>query len=257
MQLTVIGCASASGNPGEAQSGYLVEEGSTAILLDCGPGVLERLRLRATMPEAIVLSHLHPDHVGDLYSVVFAVHDGTSTWRPTVYLPPGGRTVIDELLRAIELRIGILDAFLAIREYRSATPLVVGELTLTFARTVHTAHSYLVRVTGAEASMVYSGDTAPCPALAAHAAGTDLFLCEATVIEGGDVPERRIHLTAAEAAQAALEAGVGELVLTHIGAVHRHARLAEAAAIFPSSVLAVPGATYAVQPLTRPATSDR
>jgi ribonuclease BN (tRNA processing enzyme) len=257
VQLTVIGCASASGNAGEAQSGYLVEEGATSILLDCGPGVLERLRLRDPLPEAIVLSHLHPDHVGDLYSVVFAVHDGTSTWRPTVYLPPGGRTVIDELLRAIELRIGILDAFLSIREYRSAGPLAIGGLTLTFARTVHTAHSYLIRVTGEGASMVYSGDTAPCPALADHAAGADLFLCEATIVEGGDIPERRIHLTATEAAQAAREAGVGELVLTHIGAAHREERLAEAITTFPGSRLALPGATYTVQPLTRPATSER
>ncbi len=257
MRLTVIGCASASGNPGEAQSGYLVEERSTAILLDCGPGVLERLRLRETMPEAIVLSHLHPDHVGDLYSVVFAVQDGTSTWRPAVYLPPGGRTVLDEMLRAIELRIGILDAFLSLREYRTASALAIGSLTLTFARTVHTAHSYLIRVGGDAASLVYSGDTAPCPALATHARGADLFLCEATIVEGGDVPERRIHLTATEAATTAREAMVGELVLTHIAAAQRDARLAEARAIFGATRLALPGETYAVQSPTRPATSDR
>ena len=45
VRLTVIGSSPAWPNPGSAQSGYLVE-GEGALLLDCGPGVLARLRER-------------------------------------------------------------------------------------------------------------------------------------------------------------------------------------------------------------------
>ena len=43
VKLTVVGCSPAWPNPGGAQSGYLVN-GSGNLLLDCGPGVLARLR---------------------------------------------------------------------------------------------------------------------------------------------------------------------------------------------------------------------
>ena len=45
MRLTVIGCSPAWPNPGQANAGYLVE-GPGKLLLDCGPGVLSRLRAR-------------------------------------------------------------------------------------------------------------------------------------------------------------------------------------------------------------------
>src|SRR5919202_2295863 len=58
VQLTVIGSSPAWPNPGSAQSGYLVE-GPGKLLLDCGPGVLGRLRERDGWPrvDAIVLTH--------------------------------------------------------------------------------------------------------------------------------------------------------------------------------------------------------
>src|SRR4029077_6322872 len=71
--LHVLGCAPASGNPGEACSGYLVSAGGSRILLDCGPGVLSSLLARDAAPlDAIVLSHLHYDHVADLIPLGFA-----------------------------------------------------------------------------------------------------------------------------------------------------------------------------------------
>ena len=61
----VIGCSPAWPNPGGACSGYLVED---RLLLDCGPGVLAKLRQRQPWPtvEAIAITHLHLDHWGDL-----------------------------------------------------------------------------------------------------------------------------------------------------------------------------------------------
>src|SRR3954454_13827905 len=67
VKLTVVGCSPAWPNPGGAQSGYLVE-GNGRLLLDCGPGVLARLRKREAWPQmdAIAITHFHLDHWGDL-----------------------------------------------------------------------------------------------------------------------------------------------------------------------------------------------
>ncbi|MEX0673209.1 MAG: MBL fold metallo-hydrolase, partial [Gaiellaceae bacterium] len=67
VKLTVVGCSPAWPNPGGAQSGYLLD-GSKRLLLDCGPGVLARLREEEGWPriDAIAITHFHLDHWGDL-----------------------------------------------------------------------------------------------------------------------------------------------------------------------------------------------
>ena len=93
MKLTVVGCSPAWPNPGGAQSGYLVE-GSERVLLDCGPGVLPRLREQEGWPRvnAIVITHFHLDHWGDLVPWTFGAMfgPGRDTPKPELWLPPGG-----------------------------------------------------------------------------------------------------------------------------------------------------------------------
>ena len=68
MHLNVIGSSPAWPNPGGAHSGYLLEAGGKRLLLDCGPGVLSRLRQAEGWPriDAIAITHFHLDHWGDL-----------------------------------------------------------------------------------------------------------------------------------------------------------------------------------------------
>jgi len=70
VRLTVIGSSPAWPNPGSAQSGYLVEssaEPRRSLLLDCGPGVLARLRANGgERVSAAAITHFHLDHWGDL-----------------------------------------------------------------------------------------------------------------------------------------------------------------------------------------------
>src|ERR1044072_3883312 len=66
VRLTVIGCSPAWPNPGGAQSGHLLD-GPGTLLLDCGPGVLARLRERGHLAiDAIAITHFHLDHWVDL-----------------------------------------------------------------------------------------------------------------------------------------------------------------------------------------------
>src|SRR5262245_4932281 len=94
MRLHIVGCSPAWPDPGGVQSGYLVEEGERRLLLDCGPGVLPRLRQREAWPrvDAVVISHFHLDHWGDLVPWAFGASygPGRGADRPELWLPPGG-----------------------------------------------------------------------------------------------------------------------------------------------------------------------
>ena len=101
MQVNVVGCSPAWPNPGGAQSGYLVEEDGRRLLLDCGPGVLPRLRRLESWPrlDAIVITHFHLDHWGDLVPWAFGglFGAGRDQEPPELWLPHGGREVIHGL----------------------------------------------------------------------------------------------------------------------------------------------------------------
>ena len=244
--LHVLGCATAGGNPGEPCSGYLVTAGGGRILLDCGPGVVSSLLARDPAPiDAVVLSHLHFDHIGDLIPLAYAHMIGlASEWaRPAVYAPPGGAARLAALAEAggaephhfAECGIGVI-------EYDPAAALAIGDAELTFRELVHPGSSRAIRVEAGGGTLVFSGDTALTPALAEHAAGADILLCEATAL-----PESAVHLPAVHGGRIAREAGCKTLVLTHLDVRERAAALRQAREAFGGPVLAaVPGLRVAI-----------
>jgi len=95
VRLTVIGCSPAWPNPGGAHSGYLVEHEGHRLLLDCGPGVLPRMRQAEAWPEidAIAITHFHLDHWGDVVPWVWGAlfrRNGTGRRRPELWVHPNG-----------------------------------------------------------------------------------------------------------------------------------------------------------------------
>ena len=89
--------------------------------------------------------------------------------------------------------------------------------------------------------VVYASDTRPCASVIEAATGADVLIHEATYLhEHHDQAVDRWHSTVREAAQVALAAGVGQLVLTHISPKHmrRKELLAEAHEVFPNVVVA-------------------
>ncbi|MGO9029718.1 MAG: ribonuclease Z [Acidimicrobiales bacterium] len=84
-------------------------------------------------------------------------------------------------------------------------------------------------------------DTGVCDAAVTLAAEADLLICESTfATEDADLARRYRHLTAADAARVARDAGARRLVLTHFSQRYPDSRLLldQAAAIFPDVVAA-------------------
>jgi ribonuclease BN (tRNA processing enzyme) len=218
VNLTVVGCSPAWPNPGGAQSGYLVE-GSGRLLLDCGPGVLARLREQASWPsiDAIVISHWHLDHWGDLVPWVWGTMAGPGRGgeRPELWLPPGGAARLADF----GLRLGWEDMFETVfdpREYADGEPFLAAGFEVTpFELPHYTLQTFGLRVADGEVAIAYSGDTGPSPRLTDLARDADLFVCEATLERPEYDGAIRGHLSAEEAVAAFDASGARRLLLTH------------------------------------------
>jgi ribonuclease BN (tRNA processing enzyme) len=104
----------------------------------------------------------------------------------------------------------------------------------------HPTESYGLRITDdTGASFVYSGDTGICDQLVELARDADVFLCEASWTHSPERPPA-LHLSGTEAGRAAAQAGVHELLLTHIPPwTSREDVISEAKAEFDGPVHAV------------------
>ena len=250
MRLTVIGCSGSYPGPESAASCYLVEaehDGRTwRVLLDLGSGALGPLH-RFTDPlalDAILLSHLHPDHYFDISGlfVMWRYHPDGPRRRIPVHGPPGvARQVAQAYGLAPEPGMGREFDF---HEYDDQ-PIVIGPFTVRPTRVVHPVPAYGLRVDADGQTLAYSGDTGPCAQLVDLAKGVDLLLSEAAYQSGEDNPVD-LHLTGTDAGAAAAAANVGRLVLTHIPPWHdKQVALAEARAVYDGPIdLAETGATY-------------
>jgi ribonuclease BN (tRNA processing enzyme) len=217
VRLTVIGCSPAWPNAGGAQSGYLVE-GEGRLLLDCGPGVLARLRtLDGGWPrvEAIAITHFHLDHWGDLVPWIFGATfgPGQGATPPDLWLPPGG----NDRLRAYGDELGFderVDGVFAVHEYAEGQPFRAAGFDVTPLPLEHYSElTFGLRVSNHTSTLAYSGDTGPTRNLAELARDADVFLCEATLLE--PEPDERGHLSEDEAVDAFRESGARRLVVIH------------------------------------------
>jgi ribonuclease BN (tRNA processing enzyme) len=216
VKLTVIGCSPAWPNPGGAHAGYLVE-GSGALLLDCGPGALARLREHEAWPrlDAIAITHFHLDHWGDLVPWVWGtLHGpGAQAEQPNLHVPPGGRAWLARIGEQLGYPAMFEDVF-RVAEFRDGAPFTAGGFEVTARRVPHyTVEAYGFTVAAGTSVLAYSGDSGPGEPLVELARDADLFLCEATLHE--TEPDLRGHLSLAEAAAAFEASGARRLLVTH------------------------------------------
>jgi ribonuclease BN (tRNA processing enzyme) len=221
VQITVIGSSPAWPNPGGAHSGYLFESGGGRFLVDCGPGVLPRLREQEPWPQidAIAITHFHLDHWGDLVPWVWGSFylraDGQSPGRPHLWVYDGGRSHLE----ALGGRLGFPDMFeraFELHEFRDAEPFAAAGFEIQPLRLPHyTVETYGFRVSKDGRTVAYSGDSAPSARLVELARDSDLFICEATLEHGDLDGEPRGHLSVEEAISAHEAAHAHRLVLTH------------------------------------------
>jgi ribonuclease BN (tRNA processing enzyme) len=215
VQVTIVGWSGSFPGPQSAASCYLVEADGFRLVLDLGNGAVGALQRYTGLGDvdAICVSHLHSDHCMDLigYSVYQNYHPDGPRPRIPVYGPAGAQ---DRLTVALgSERLGMADAF----DFATLTPgtIEIGPVRVTTEHMDHPVETFGYRLEHAGQALAYSGDTGPAAELVTIAAGADVLLCEASFLDGPDLPAG-LHLTARQAAEHAARADVGELVLTHL-----------------------------------------
>ncbi len=232
MRITVLGKSPAWQDAGGACSGYLIQDGETSLLLDCGNGVFGKLRqhLDYTELDGVLITHLHADHTLDLvpysYALTYAPRQQpvpVPPWpgtddpaRPSLLAPPGARDVFRRIV-GVWGNEDLLEAAFDLEEYDPDRKGRLGSFEFRFREVPHfiTTYAVDVRSRADRSRFTFSADCRPNQELMEIARDTDLLLIEATLPR----PERtgiRGHLTPKEAGEHAQAAGAKRVVLTHI-----------------------------------------
>jgi ribonuclease BN (tRNA processing enzyme) len=255
MRLTIVGCSGSFAGPQSPASCYLLRaqhDGREAnLVLDLGSGALGALQRHIDPADldAVMVSHLHPDHCVDLLGLYV-----TRKYQPAgpltdplpVYGPQDTGERMEQAYHGLEE--GGMDNEFVFHGLVDRQPVTVGPFTVTPFRVNHPVETFGFRVEADGSVLAYSGDTDTCDALTPLFTGADLVLADSAFVDGRD-KARDIHLSGSRAAQAAVDAGgVARLMLTHLPSWNDPAVCrAQAAEIWPGEVeLARPDATYPI-----------
>lgn len=239
IEITLLGTGSPIPDPNRAGPSTLVRAGGQVFLVDCGRGVLQRaaaVGVGAAGLSALLLTHLHSDHIGDLGDVLITRWISTFDPDPAplpIIGPPGTAETVEATLKAFHHDIGYRIAHHAdltappaieVHEYTEGPVWDRDGVTVRVAPTDHRPVTPTIgfRIDYGTASAVIAGDTVPCAGLDELAAGAGALVH--TVIRKDivtNIPQQRLrdicdyHSSVEEAAATAARAGVGTLVLTH------------------------------------------
>ena len=242
MEITLLGTGSPMVDPNRAGPSTLVAISSgqgqgQSFLVDCGRGVLMRaaaVGVGAANLTALLLTHLHSDHITDLSDVITTRWVSTFVRTPLPIIgPPGTKAVVEATLAALAPDISYRIAHHAditeppavqVHEYTHGQVWDCDGVQITVAPTDHrpVEPTIAFRITQEGASVVLAGDSVPCSTLDVLTRGANALVHTAI---GKDMvqhsPSQRLldildyHSSVEQAAATAARAGVQTLVLTH------------------------------------------
>jgi ribonuclease Z len=242
MRLTLLGTGCPQADPQRTGPASLVRAGEAALLIDCGSFVSQRL-VQAGAPgkaiDALLLTHLHSDHVVDFHQlVVSSWHQGRQRpWR--VFGPPGTRAFVersfalwrDELDFRIahERRPSTAGLAVEVTEFADGDSFTIGDAAVTPVKVNHDPfpETYGFVIEHAGRKLVFSADTIVWPPLIEASRNADCLVHEVFILrEMPVVPGVRneatrdavagYHTLSTEVGRVAAAAQVGCLVLNHL-----------------------------------------
>jgi ribonuclease Z len=211
LKVTLLGTGVGIPQPGRSQSAVLIEH-DQSLLFDCGAGTLLRLDQVGASLEAldtVVLTHLHLDHVSDLLAMANARYlAGLAGLQ--VY-GPEGTAIYFRVAQSVYPNLQKMAAI--VHELRPMDSVSLKGFDIFAEEARHSVTALAYRIEAEDKVMVYSGDTEPCPRVAALARGADLLVHECSFPEPFDVTN---HSTPKKLGSMIAGQGVKRIVLTHL-----------------------------------------
>ena len=217
LQLDVLGAGPAyTDRAGASGAAYLVRHGPTAVLLDLGQGSFPRLAgaIEPSSLDAVVISHLHPDHFIDLVALRHYLQWQFKPARRVRVIAPAG---LAARLDALHGQPGFTGATLDVEDVREGTQ-TIGALAVEARRVMHTRDSHAYRVATADNTgpgLVYTGDCGRAEDVDALVRPGDTLLSEVS-FGPGPVPPDAAHLDGPAVAALANRTAAGAVLLTHL-----------------------------------------
>ena len=242
IELTLLGTGCPSVDINRFGPANLVDGGvSSRLLVDCGSGVTQRLLeagCSGSELDAILITHLHSDHIIDLFQLIISSWHQGRKFPQQIFGPPGTRKFVNSLMKLWNPELSQRIA----HEKRPSTRALETEVTeisdgdkLNFKHiTVHVVkvnhqpvrHAFGFLFETSNARLAISGDTTYCPALIKAARNVDMLVHEVLIHRELPIIEdlrsaetitamKSYHTVSDQVGKVASEAKVGKLVLTH------------------------------------------
>ena len=195
--MAVCGSRAPLPSPNRAETCLLVQAGTSKFIIDSGEGSaanLQRWGIDYTDLEAVILSHLHSDHISDMPEIQFQSWLGGRKEHLPVLGPVGTASTIEGFRLAYELDASYRSehhgSILPIEAYGYDVVEFDGDSALIFENkdTKITAFrvdhspvdpSYAFKVVYKDRSMVISGDTVALNVMVEYSKGVDVLLHDA------------------------------------------------------------------------------
>jgi ribonuclease BN (tRNA processing enzyme) len=239
-ELLILGSGTGTPNARRSAPGYLLIVEGKYILLDSGPGTLQRLiSYDVTYQDIdyVVYTHFHPDHTLDLPAILFAARNSMNPRRRdlTIIGPRGLTDFYNRLLSLYPTAI-LPQSYKVVLREMDETGLDLEVCKIRAKTVAHAKESLGFRVeTRDGASLAYSGDTDYCENMVKLAKDADLLILECSAPDGYKMEG---HLNPSMAGRIASLAHAKRLVLSHFYPIcDRHPVLKQAKKTYRKRIL--------------------
>lgn len=241
MYLTLLGTGCPSVDYKRCGSSNLVSTRHTKLLIDCGSGVTQRLnqaKVSSANIDALILTHLHSDHVVDLYQLIISSWHSYRIKPWKIYGPKGTKKFVKKIMDAwsderkqrisYEARSSVKAFDIKIAEFNKFGSISFEDIKVKYFEVDHkpVKYAYGFSFYNKSKKLTISGDTRPCENLIKYAQNSDVLLHEVYV--EGEIKEinkmrtkktlhnvQKYHTSSSQVGKVALLSKCKKLVLTH------------------------------------------